>query len=448
MPSITPKRFPGGKNWTLLTLSALSALTGCANHKVVMLHSDPLGANLTIIKLMNGAPAGTVDVAKADPITKVTAQDLPFPADSLPTYQVTAKLDRYRDNSVIVAWDQGKEQTTDYKIPLTEYKRPIDSVRFDPTKAGSVWTLNAVVTQEMAYLQNLIEPNAVVTNQVQVTAAHDDATDYLNLAASPIADVLVYQKVEKRDNGTYSTRLFKRNTRSGLETALTSTPPNTQEYTPAFTYGGDAVVFSSDNARENPTLWQIQLNSGGSFIKSLTSTDSADYAPSVGQSLIVYNSFPTKALEPQICRCALDGKDAGYLGEGTCPQVSPDERQILFLRKGKGSFDQLWLMDKDGSNLRQLTQNNDYAIADPKWSPDGKWIAYSCLVGRDEDQQPESDIWIIASDGSGKNVQLTKNGSCDTAPAWDRNGTTIYFRSNRGGTWNIWKFDIRPAFLQ
>jgi hypothetical protein len=441
---MTPTRFHGGKNWTLLMLSAIGALTGCVNHKVVTLHSTPLGADLTIIKMMNGSPAGSVDVAKPDPITKITAQDLAFPAEALPTYQVSAKLDRYRENSIIVAWDP----TRDYNIPLIEYKRPIDSVRFEPKNGGHVWTLYPVVTQEMAYLQNLIEPNAVVSNQVQVTAAHDDATDYLNLAASPIADVLVYQKVEKNDNGTYSTRLFKRNTRSGLESALTSTPPDTQEYTPAFTYGGDAVVFSSDNARDNPTLWQIQLNSGGSFIKSLTSTDSADYAPSVGQSLIVYSSFPTKALEPQICRCALDGKDAGYLGEGTWPQVSPDERQILFLRKGKGSFDQLWLMDKDGGNLRQLTQNNDYSIADPKWSPDGKWIAYSCKAGKDEDQQSESDIWIVAADGSGKNIQLTKNGSCDTSPAWDRNGTTMYFRSNRGGNWNIWKFDIRPAVLQ
>ncbi len=105
-------------------------------------------------------------------------------------------------------------------------------------------------------------------------------------------------------------------------------------------------------------------------------------------------------------------------------------------------------MDKDGDNLRQLTQNIDYDINDPRWSPDGKWIAYSCRAGRDEDKQPDSDIWVIASDGSNKVFQLTSNGSSDTSPAWDRNGSTIYFRSNRGGSWNIWKFDIRPAVLQ
>jgi Tol biopolymer transport system component len=303
------------------------------------------------------------------------------------------------------------------------------------------------VTQEMAYLQKLIEPPTIVTNQVQITPQHDDTTtDYLNVAASPVTDLLVYQKTTRLGDGSYDSRLFKRNIKSGLETELTTT--HAKEFTPAFTYGGDAIVFSSDNASDNPTLWQFPLNSGGSYIKYLTHTDAADYAPSVGQSLIVYSSFPPKALEPQIWRCGLDGRDGGYLAEGECPQISPDERQILFLRKGKNGAAQLWLMDKDGDNVRQLTQNYDYDISDPKWSPDGKWIAYSSKAGKDEDHQPDADIWVIAADGSNKNYQLTQNGSCDTSPAWDRSGTAIYFRSNRGGTWNIWRVDIRPDVLQ
>jgi dipeptidyl aminopeptidase/acylaminoacyl peptidase len=438
MPATQPTRF-----YSAIVLAAITALTGCENHKSVDIHSTPPGAALTITKLMNGTPAGDIPVNKPDDKTQVTSQDLQFPASALPTYQVTARLYRYRDNSIMISWDTQK----DYEIPLLEYKRPMDSVRFEPVPTGRVWNLMPKVSPEMAYLQKLIEPTTLVTNQTQLTASHDDTTvDYLSLAASPIEDVLVYQKVTKRGDGGYDSRLFKRNTKNGLETQLTST--HAQEYTPAFTYGGDAVVFSSDNASDNPTLWQIPMKSGGSYIKYLTRSDAADYAPSVGQSLMVYSSFPPKALEPQIWRCAMDGREAGYLTEGVSPQISPDERQILFLRKGKGGFNQLWLMDKDGDNVRQLTQNFDYDIADPRWSPDGKWIAYSGRAGKDEDKQANSDIWVIASDGSNRTFQLTSNGSCDTAPAWDRNGTTIYFRSNRGGAWNIWKFDVRANVLQ
>ena len=37
-------------------------------------------------------------------------------------------------------------------------------------------------------------------------------------------------------------------------------------------------------------------------------------------------------------------------------------------------------------------------------------------------------------------TQLTTNGSLDDCPCWDRKGEYIYFRSNRGGVWNIWRF--------
>ncbi len=274
-----------------LLLAALGLLGGCENHKVVNIQSVPPGASLRITKLMYGSPAGDIVPAPADPKTAITSQDLPFPAQALPTYQVTANLERFRENSIIIAWDLQK----DYQIPLLEYKRPIDSIEFDPAQAGRVWNLAPRVTQEMAYLQKLIEPTTLVTNQTQVTLSHDDTTtDYLNLAASPIADLLIYQKVQKRTDGGYDSRLYKRNTKSGLETELTST--HAQEYTPAFTYGGDAVVFSSDNASDNPTLWQFPLNSGGSYIKYLTRTDAADYAPSIGQSLMVYSSLPPRCL--------------------------------------------------------------------------------------------------------------------------------------------------------
>ena len=39
-------------------------------------------------------------------------------------------------------------------------------------------------------------------------------------------------------------------------------------------------------------------------------------------------------------------------------------------------------------------------------------------------------------------IRLTKNESFDSNPVFDRNGRTIYFRSNRGGVWNIWKMNL------
>ena len=47
----------------------------------------------------------------------------------------------------------------------------------------------------------------------------------------------------------------------------------------------------------------------------------------------------------------------------------------------------IWVMDLDGSNLRQLTQG-----ANPTWSPDGKQVAYT---------DPTGALWVINLDGTG-----------------------------------------------
>ena len=49
---------------------------------------------------------------------------------------------------------------------------------------------------------------------------------------------------------------------------------------------------------------------------------------------------------------------------------------------------------------------------------------------------------VLAPGGPERPVQVTTNGSHDDCPAWDPSGQTIYFRSNRGGEWAIWKIDV------
>ena len=100
----------------------------------------------------------------------------------------------------------------------------------------------------------------------------------------------------------------------------------------------------------------------------------------------------------------------------------------------------MWVMNIDGTAETQLMQNIEYDVVDPKWSPDGKWIVFSSDEGFDSKKNRNYDIWLIISDGS-KRVQLTTNGSRDDSPCWDHSGKFIYFRSNRGGTWNIWRFN-------
>jgi len=58
----------------------------------------------------------------------------------------------------------------------------------------------------------------------------------------------------------------------------------------------------------------------------------------------------------------------------TGPRWSPDGRRIAYTTGG-----QVWTMNPDGTDPKQLT-NISTGAADPVWSPDGKWIAFASEV--------------------------------------------------------------------
>jgi hypothetical protein len=115
------------------------------------------------------------------------------------------------------------------------------------------------------------------------------------------------------------------------------------------------------------------------------------------------------------------------------PQISPDGEQIVFMSNRTGS-DEVWVCDREGGKLRQLTFFDGPPTGTPRWSPDGGWIAF------DSRAEGSSDIYVVSAAG-GAPRRLTTENSNDATPSWSRDGRWIYFSSNRGGRnlENIWK---------
>ena len=93
-------------------------------------------------------------------------------------------------------------------------------------------------------------------------------------------------------------------------------------------------------------------------------------------------------------------------------------------------------MNADGTNPINLTQSPERADFSSSWSPDGKQIAFTSDEGWKWDGSGGShrNIWVMDADG-GNPRNLTNHGAMDRMPDWSPDGMQIAFESNRDGDW-------------
>lgn len=88
---------------------------------------------------------------------------------------------------------------------------------------------------------------------------------------------------------------------------------------------------------------------------------------------------------------------------------------------------EIYVMDADGSNPRQLTNNGKANFA-PFFHPDGKRVIFSSNM--DDPKGRNFDLYMVNIDGSGLE-RVTYFGGFDGFPVFTRNGKKLIFCSNR-----------------
>ena len=161
-----------------------------------------------------------------------------------------------------------------------------------------------------------------------------------------------------------------------------------------------------------------------------------DELPPGDGDLIAYACSEPKNAWFAVCVIRVDGTERRRLTtrlQGSTPAWSPDGRRIAFTRNEDiGEYttfsdDDVFVMDADGDNIRQLTRERDgrHAVR-PTWSPDGHQIAYidGESVATGQVSRPGA---LVVMDANGTNVRRLTRGNADTDPAWSPDGTEIAF---------------------
>lgn len=114
------------------------------------------------------------------------------------------------------------------------------------------------------------------------------------------------------------------------------------------------------------------------------------------------------------------------------PRFSPDGRRIAFT-SDRGGGDNIWVMNADGSDKRQVTKEDFRLLNQPSWSPDGRFIAVKKHFTTTR-SLGTGEVWLYHVSG-GQGVPLVKKPNEVHQkelgePTYAPDGRSIYYTRN------------------
>lgn len=125
------------------------------------------------------------------------------------------------------------------------------------------------------------------------------------------------------------------------------------------------------------------------------------------------------------------------------PAWSPDGTQIVFAsnRDPEHGF-QIYVMNADGSQQRQVGPSRLGDNVKPNWSPDGNQIVFQSNGDANGNPLDDNyDIYVIDTDGTNLK-QVVVNAADDTEPVWSPDGSRVAFLSERSGQDEVYLVDL------
>jgi Tol biopolymer transport system component len=210
---------------------------------------------------------------------------------------------------------------------------------------------------------------------------------------------------------------------TGLRPLLPGWSSSPEECCGNWTPDGNYYVFQSDRLANATTLWAIREKSGFLHrrnpepiqLTAGTSNMAGPVSSRDGKKLFAIQKGPQGELvrrdpKSQQYLPYLSGISANLLA------FSKDGQWVAYRSVPDGA---LWRSKVDGTERLKLT-SSPMDIVGPRWSPDGKQIAFSSTMPG----KPEH-IYVVAADG-GAPKEVT-NGERDEWPNWSQDGNSLFF---------------------
>jgi len=283
---------------------------------------------------------------------------------------------------------------------------------------------------------------------------------------SPDGTRIVYQRMHE-DEGLECDQLFVVSLASGTSRRVST---GRGRVTCGYFYeGGERILYASTHLADpkcpppvdhskgyawpmHPGYDIVTAAEDGSDVRRLTSTPGYDAEATLSPDgrTIVFTSLRDGDLE--IYTMGVDGTsvkrlthEPGYDGgpffshDGTRivyrRDSHPDEaslaryRELLAENLYRPRVLEIWVMDEDGQNKRQVTNLGAASFA-PYFHPDDRRIIFSS--NHPEPRGRNFDLYLVGDDGTGLE-RVTSEPTFDGFPVFSPDGTKLVFASNRGG---------------
>jgi Tol biopolymer transport system component len=208
---------------------------------------------------------------------------------------------------------------------------------------------------------------------------------------------------------------------------------------------GKLVAFLSDRDGEFD-LWVSQVGTG--IYHNLT----RDF-PSLASSGFIVRKLGFSADSSEIWFNPGDGKPLmlvpwtggtpqAFLGEGAnTPAYSP-EGDIVYVYKPNRD-DPIYLVDRTGSDARQILGRGALKNVNPVWSPDSQWIYFA--RGSEPQDETEMDVWRLRPSGGSPERVTTQHLAINfLAPLNSRKLLYVARAEDRSGPW-LWSLDAQTG---